>query len=217
MKDCWNTIGIRGDSSCIELHHHVHCRNCPVYSSAARSILDHEPSAAYLAKATAHIATPKTVAEAQTLALLILRVGAEWLAMPMSVVLEITKPQPVRSLPHRPPGVVLGLTNVRGELLVCVSLRRLLGLNARASGPDDALRPAQERLIVVRRDGVRIACVADEIDSIHRCRPSEIATLPATVARSGSTHSRGVTTVHGRPIGVLDEQLLFASMQRGLA
>src|SRR4029077_5730556 len=29
VDDCWNRIGVRGDASCPELKHHVHCRNCP--------------------------------------------------------------------------------------------------------------------------------------------------------------------------------------------
>lgn len=215
MKDCWNTIGVRGDRSCNELIEHVHCRNCPVYSAAARTVLDRETSDANLVRSTAHFAKPKVVEEPDTLSLLIVRIGPEWLAVPMAVVTEITETRPVRSLPHRTSGIVLGLVNVHGELLICVSLTRLFGLESQPCA--DPLQPAPPRLVVLRRDGVRVACLADEIDSIHRCRPGDIAALPSTLARSASGHSRGVVSVHGRSIGVLDDRLMLDSIQRGLA
>ncbi|HXT71158.1 MAG TPA: chemotaxis protein CheW [Vicinamibacterales bacterium] len=217
MTECWSTIGVRGDHSCLELIKHVHCHNCPVYSSVARSVLDRDVSPAYLSRWTGHFAKPKPVIETQSMTLLVVRVGAEWLALPTSVVVEITQPQPVRSLPHRRAGILLGLTNVRGELLICVSLRHVLGLDARPPGPEDAFRPAQQRVLVVRREGVRVACVVDEVDGIYRCGPSEVATLPPTVARASSSHSRGIASIHGRPIGVLDDNRVFATIQRGLA
>ena len=43
VDDCWNRIGIRGDQSCPKLPEYVHCRNCPVYASAARRLLDRLP------------------------------------------------------------------------------------------------------------------------------------------------------------------------------
>jgi len=40
IDDCWNEIGVRGDRSCPRLKEHGHCRNCPVFSSAAAVRLD---------------------------------------------------------------------------------------------------------------------------------------------------------------------------------
>ena len=34
VSDCWNKIGVNGDGTCRELVKFIHCRNCPVYSSA---------------------------------------------------------------------------------------------------------------------------------------------------------------------------------------
>ena len=36
IDDCWNRIGVHGDKSCPLLSEHIHCRNCAVYSAAAR-------------------------------------------------------------------------------------------------------------------------------------------------------------------------------------
>ena len=47
ITDCWNKIGVRGDSSCRELEEHVHCRNCPVHAAAAVALLDREMPGQY--------------------------------------------------------------------------------------------------------------------------------------------------------------------------
>ena len=60
--------------------------------------------------------------------IVIFRIGPEWLALPTRVFQEIAERRTVHSLPHRQHGVVLGLINIRGELLICVSLGQLLGL-----------------------------------------------------------------------------------------
>ena len=48
--DCWNRIGVYGDRSCPELSTFVHCRNCPVFAAAARSLLRPPRPEGYLAE-----------------------------------------------------------------------------------------------------------------------------------------------------------------------
>ena len=48
VKTCWKVIGAWGDKSCPELRQHVHCRNCPVFSTEGRALLDREPPPGYM-------------------------------------------------------------------------------------------------------------------------------------------------------------------------
>jgi chemotaxis-related protein WspD len=66
ITDCWNKIGVRGDSSCKELEQAIHCRNCRVYSKAAANLLDGEPPADYIAHWTEQARRPKGLAERAT-------------------------------------------------------------------------------------------------------------------------------------------------------
>ena len=56
INDCWNRIGVRGDASCPELKQYGHCRNCPVFASAALTLLDRELPAGYAAEWMGYIA-----------------------------------------------------------------------------------------------------------------------------------------------------------------
>jgi chemotaxis-related protein WspD len=216
IDDCWNRIGIRGNASCPELKQYVHCRNCPVYSAGASDLLDADAPAAYLADRTARVAEPAHVKRGETRSVVIFRVASEWLALPTSVVVEVSNQLPIHSLPHRSNGVVLGLTSVRGELLVCVSLGQLIGgepLTAASGGRRDT---AYQRLLVIRREAVRAVCPVDEVHGIHRFEPRELKELPTTVAKATVTYSTALLSWRGQSVGTLDDALLFYTLKRSL-
>ena len=216
-QGCWNVIGVRGDSSCPELERYVHCRNCPVYLGAAQALLDRPLSPADITERTAHFAQRQEADQASLEPLVIFRIAGEWLGLPMAVVEEVAPVRVIHSLPHRRGGAVLGVTNVRGELLVCVSLEHLLSLEG---GPDASAEPhhrVHKRLLVVRRDDTRAVCPADEVHGIHRLRAGELQEVPVTLAKAAGRHARAVLPWRGHSVGVLDDQLLFYSLQRSLA
>src|SRR5262245_38052092 len=124
---CWSRIGVQGDATCPELATHVHCRNCPVYARGALALLDR--ARVHDLEATARLfAADKQEQVRGSKSSFLFRIGSEWLAIATPVVDEVADLRSIHSLPHRRSGVVLGLANVRGELIVCVSLAQLLGI-----------------------------------------------------------------------------------------
>jgi chemotaxis-related protein WspD len=217
LNDCWNSIGVHGDGSCPELAQHVHCRNCPVYSAGAAELLDVDPPASYLAEWTRHFAQRKPDEDAETRSVLIFRVASEWLALPTSVVTEVANLVPIHSLPHRQNRVVVGLASIRGELLVCVSLGEVLGVDPNAAQNRERRGTVYQRLLVIARDDVRAVCPVDEVHGLHRFHPRELKEVPTTVANAAITYSTGVLTCDSRLVGLLDDQLLFYTLKRSLA
>jgi chemotaxis-related protein WspD len=214
--DCWNRIGVRGDRSCPELVQYVHCRNCPVHAEAATRLLDGESPPGYIAEWTQYVAEPSRPSDPDRRSVLIFRVGAEWLALPSPVVKEVADRRTIHSLPHRRRGAVLGLVSIRGELLVCVSLARVLGLEAAGPAPQTAGHIAHERMLVLRRDDVRVVCAVDEVHGIHTFRAKKLQEVPVTVAK-GTTNARAILMWRDRSVGILDDQLLFQTFHRSLA
>ena len=216
IDDCWNRIGVRGDGSCPELKKYVHCHNCPVYASGAADLLDADAPASYFADRTAHFAEQPPAEPGETRSIVIFRVASEWLALPTSVVIEVANLLPIHSLPHRLNGVVLGLASVRGELLVCVSLGQVVGAEPLAAASRDRRGTAYRRLLVIRREGVRVVCPVDEVYGIHHFEPRELLEVPTTVAKATVTYSTALLPWHGHSVGTLDDQLLFYTLQRSL-
>lgn len=217
LHDCWNQIGVRGDGSCAELERHVHCRNCPVYSASAARLLDADLPPGHLEEWTGHFAREQPRTEADTQSVVIFRIGTEWLALPTAVFDEVASVRAIHSLPHRRNGVVLGLANVRGELLVCVSLGEVLGVESAVVPKGDQARTLHRRLLVIRREGSRFVVPVDEVHGIHRCPPGGLKDVPATVAKAAATYTKSVLSWREESVGCLDDQLLFHTLNRSLA
>jgi chemotaxis-related protein WspD len=216
MNDCWNIIGVRGDRSCPELRVHLHCRNCPVYSAGALGLLDTDAPAGYLAEQTDHFAKPKSATGLVLQAVVIFRLGAEWLALPASCVKEVAERLPIHSLPHRQSGAILGVTSVRGELLACMSLSRILGLDE-SSGETQSALNVHRRLLVLRHEQVRAVCPVDEVHSFHKFHPQDLDDVPATVSRAAATYTKKLLAWNGHSVGVLDTELVFHTLKRSAA
>jgi chemotaxis-related protein WspD len=217
IHDCWNRIGVWGDGSCKELARAVHCRNCDVYSAAAGQVLDREIDAKYLEDWAQHFRVEKQAVTRDTAAVVIFRIGAEWLALPAAVFHEVCDLRPIHSLPHRRNGTVLGLANVRGALLVCVSLHSLLGIDPAPASATAQRRLVHERLLVASRDGERLVFPVDEVHGIHRFHPTQLGEAPASVARSAATYTRAMLPWQEKSVGVLDDDLLFYSLNKSFA
>jgi len=77
VPDCWNQIGVGGDHSCPELVKHIHCRNCPVFATAAQSLFDRQLPEEYVAEWTAAMAWAEQGAESEFVSVGIFRLGEE--------------------------------------------------------------------------------------------------------------------------------------------
>jgi chemotaxis-related protein WspD len=217
INDCWNEIGVQGDGSCPELQGHIHCRNCPAYAAAASALLDRDVAPGHIEASTRHFSVAHEIEEPGTVSIVIFRIGTEWLAFPTAVFSEFVDVRPIHSLPHRRDDVVLGLTNVRGELLVCVSLAQMLGIEHEAKSRKARQGAVYNRLVVIREKDSRIAFPVDEVHGIHKFSPGRLGEVPATVAKAAATYTRAMLPWQDTAVGCLDEQLLFYALNRSLA
>jgi chemotaxis-related protein WspD len=111
---------------------------------------------------------------------------------------------------------VAGLINVRGELVVCVSLARLLGGEKAEAAAPLTCRTASERLLVVHRDDLRVAFAVDEVHGLERLQSRDLSELPASVARAAVRYSKAVAGWKGQSIGILDDRALFSALDERL-
>jgi chemotaxis-related protein WspD len=215
VSDCWNQIGVYGDSTCSKLKEHSHCRNCPVYSAAGVQLLDRPLPEGYRSEWAAHFAQDKPPRELGNLSAVVFRLHEEWLALPSQAFHEVAEWRPIHSLPHRRQGVVLGLVSLRGEMLIAVSLGHLLGLQNLPTA--NQLRTAYPRLLVAACDGQRVAFPVDDVQGPHRFHSQDIKSLPATVANAQRSYTQGVLSWENRSVGLLDMDLLFSNLNQLLS
>jgi chemotaxis-related protein WspD len=222
LDDCWNRIGVHGDRSCPQLPSHIHCRNCPVFSAAARTLLDVPAPLGSLQTATEHFARPALAEAGHTQgadvqSVIVFRLRAEWYAIRTAACLEIADVRPIHSLPHRRDAAVLGVVNVRGGLLVCISLAVILGATAGPEAPLMRRRAAVPRLLVARGAAGAVVFPVDEVDGVERFRARHLKEVPATIAHARASHTEALMPLTERSVGLLDEQLLLETVARTLA
>jgi chemotaxis-related protein WspD len=214
-NDCWNRIGISGDRSCPELQAHIHCRNCPVYESAAKAFFDRPAPEGYLEEWVLDLAGPCHESDTKHLSVLIFRLHREWLALATKAVVEVTTTRPVHVIPHRSNEVLVGMVNLRGKLELMVSLPALLGIEpseTKNEGNDPPAVNCGARLVVIRRDASTWVFEADEVPGVRRFPQDVLKNVPSTLANPESSFSKSIIHWHDRSVGYLDENRLFSAL-----
>ena len=204
---CWKRIGVHGDRSCAELERHVHCRNCPTYSQAAQRTMQLPVEPAYRAFWAERLRQPQDERTAGDLTAMVFRIGAEWLALPTSMVLSVAPLARAHRLPHRNHAGLLGIVNAAGRLVPAIALAPLLGIDEGAA-PDITGRHVFPRLLVVRAAGYSCALPVAELHGIVRYAPSQLAQAAASVERPRPRHLTGVLAAGAMQVGVLDGDIV---------
>ncbi|SDW05335.1 chemotaxis-related protein WspD [Pseudomonas syringae] len=211
IDDCWNRIGIHGDRSCPLLADHIHCRNCAVYSAAATRLLDR-----YALAQEHHEQFQGSVLQRdiKTRSILVFRLGDEWLGLVSRCLSEVALHQTIHSLPHQRSRAMLGVANVRGALVACISLVELLGLDSHAA-PSPSARVVP-RMLIVAAEGGPVVVPVDEVDGIHAIDERELEAASASGTHANARFTRGVLQWQGRSLRWLDEDQLLSAVHRSL-
>jgi chemotaxis-related protein WspD len=210
IDDCWNRIGIHGDKSCPLLIEHIHCRNCAVYCAAATRLLDRY-ALQQDDRAQVSIAVE---ADVLTRSLLMFRLGEEWLALATRSLVEVAPVQVIHSLPHQRSRALLGVANVRGALVACLSLVELLGLEA-ITGAASGVR-IMPRMLIIAAHGGPVVVSVDEVDGVHAIDERVLNAASQSGQQTSAKYTRGVLQFKGRSLRWLDEEQLLSAVTRSL-
>jgi chemotaxis-related protein WspD len=210
IDDCWNRIGIHGDKSCPLLIEHIHCRNCAVYSAAATRLLDRY---ALQQEDRAQISSAVEV-EVKTRSLLMFRLGEEWLGLATRSLVEVAPLQAIHSLPHQRSRALLGVANVRGALVACLSLVELLGLDGVSSIASGTR--VMPRMLIIAAHGGPVVVPVDEVDGIHAIDERILEAASRSGPQANAKYTRGVLQFKGRSLRWLDEEQLLSAVTRSL-
>ncbi len=113
---------------------------------------------------------------AGSLELLCFQVGERLFALDIMVIGEILRNQTVTPVPGAP-GHVLGVVNLRGELLPAVDLGRMLGCSPGQPGGD-----RETKLVVVRAGGRSAGLLVDAVLEVVRVPCGELKPVPGATA-----------------------------------
>jgi len=144
----------------------------------AKAVLDER--ARILARPPAEGPPPGGVIEVATFLL-----GSERYAIEAKYVREVVRLEDFTAVPGAPE-FLLGVTNLRGEILAVVDLRKFFGVPAK--GLTDL-----SRLIVLGGQRAEFGILADQAEALLTLRAPEVLEPPESVAGIGREYLRGVT------------------------
>jgi chemotaxis-related protein WspD len=209
-RRCWTETGVWGDRTCVELPRVVHCRNCSMYSAGGRGLLDRPAPDDYIDSWTEALAEDRAAAPTAAVPHLVFRVGDTWLALRAATLREITATTVIRSVPHRPREILLGLVNIRGELFPCLSLHTLFGEQRAESSRTGCF-------LVARSGSDDWVFPVDQVDGIHDVPGGSIDPLPSTLENVQVVYTSGLFRCNDRTVAIIDEELLFSSLKRRIS
>lgn len=196
---------------------------------ASAALLQRPLSAEAQREQTAQLAIPlPNTCNSDVRSVLVFRLGKEWFALPAGLCRQVLSPLPAHTLPHRSNATLLGVVNVRGQMLLKVSFLEVLGLGAAISQEahkDNSLATkVYPRMVVIEKALSGKACSelgsdiwvfeVDELDGIH---PIELAVLesPAVgVQSSAYSCTQQVFLWQDRRVSLLDDTRLFDALRQ---
>ncbi len=174
---CWQDIGSWSERppSCERLNRERHCRHCNVFSEAAKSkVYNSYAENDIFQQAKIIIAQQTTQPNEGIYSAIPFRMGPKWFLLPTHAVISIASNIRAHSIPNLKNYYVKGLVPVNGEIYLCFSLSRLMGINRDYSETPDLKRGIFERLMVINAGSIRIAIRVDEIREAVRYDDADV-------------------------------------------
>lgn len=95
------------------------------------------------------------------------------------------------------PSYVEGVSNLRGSIIPIINLRKLFGLEPKATD-------SETRTIVVNVGERTMGCTVDTVSQVMRIPEENIQAAPETVTANGATYISGFARQNGKLIILLD-------------
>ncbi|MFJ2994395.1 chemotaxis protein CheW [Pandoraea sp. NPDC087047] len=152
--------------------------------------------------------------------LLLFRLADEWLALPASTIEVVAPMRGWHTVPGHRQRALLGLVNLRGALVPCLSLGELLGVQPAPQTqamPANPLRASTSRLLALRHGQHLSAFPVTEVHGTVTPASTALGTVPATALSASDGFAVAVLSWREHVVGVLDPLRVGAAFDRSLA
>ncbi|NLY51989.1 MAG: purine-binding chemotaxis protein CheW [Firmicutes bacterium] len=138
--------------------------------------------------------------------LVVFRLYGEEFGIEITKVREIVKPREITRLPNVAE-FVEGVTNLRGEVIPIIDLKKRFGLEATAMTEDS-------RIIIVDISENRVGLVVDDVTEVLRISGADIEPPPRTVAGLKAEYIQGIGKVGERLLILLDVEKILTTAEK---
>ena len=140
----------------------------------------------------------KNIADSEDVQLATFVVGRSLFGIDVLNVQEVLRFQRMTKVPLAPP-VIVGLINLRGQIVPAIDMRRRLFLHPRTEDE-------YPMNLVVRTEDGAVSLLVDEIGDVLELKPNTFESTPANVSANVREMIRGVYKLKDRLLFVLDTE-----------
>jgi chemotaxis-related protein WspD len=150
-------------------------------------------------------------------AIIAFRVGARWLALAAAQAREIVDILPAHRVPHRRDARFVGLVNVRGELVPCIDIAVVLGIE-RASVDTSLAHAARTkpRMVLIEQDGQALAFEVDEVNAVHLVTQEALRAVPPDEPAETGRFTQALVDLPVGRTALIDADLFWYATSEGL-
>lgn len=186
--------------------------------SALLRLLDKPVSAADLAAGARDAAMPADTRARGNAGVLLFRLDEETFGISAKSLRRITTHTNPTPIPHRTSGVLRGICNIRGELILCTDLRRLLGLpKGDTAGTLDPGSADARRMVVIGPADAPWVFEVDSLIGVERIDTTALLPPPMTVEHALGACVAGLAEIDGVRITVLDADRVLSGFKAGMS
>lgn len=211
---CWDIVGVFGSGVCEQLDDYHHCKNCPVYAISGRHLLEREISPELISEWTSIISLPKEVESDNKTSIVIFRIADEWLGLNTNTFQEAVVGKFVHFVPSRTNDYFHGIINVNGELLMCISIAKLLNLPPVLYDNQIGKDKHFKNLLIVFDKQDRFSFPADEFLGVASISCEDMTNPPLTVSKADNTITNAIISYKDKSVSIIDEKKLFSLINR---
>jgi len=169
--------------------------------------LSPEVAAVFRSRAQSLAQVQETGERAGLEAFAVIRFDGELFGLGLDVVREFSHLRGITPLPCCPQWI-LGNMNLRGDILTLLDIRPALGM---------AIEGAMSEVVVVHSGELRLGLPAAEIVDVVYLASADIAAVPVASDRAGKAYCKGVATVGGHAVSIIDLVKILAARELQVA
>jgi len=179
---------------------------------SAQSLFRRKPPKGYVNEWIERIKIPLQEDDTEGKSALVFRIGNEWLAITSAAIKEVTEVRPIHKIPHTNSKILLGVTNIHGDLNLMISMQALFDFDSE-SKTEHLQKNAYPRHIVFGYGHDLFVFKADEVYGMVHFHQEDIEDIPISISKSLANYSSGIFLFKDKRIGILNEKSIMSSIK----
>lgn len=161
----------------------------------------------YLQAWTHRLAEPEVSQKTEDMGVLVIRLGAAYMAWRAEACLTLLDMLPLHAVPHRHHPALCGVVALSGQLVPCVSLAHVLRIPV-------TWDVSQSSLILLGQERQPTAMMVDAVVSYMRLNHQDVFPLPDSMAEHERYASESMVLWQEQPIPLLSDQQVLQDVAR---